>query len=234
MPSFVAGTSYDGYKYRIRVGTTTTNLTSGVCALYNDVDIITINVAPTCDVLPLQILQFNVQLKNNFATLYWKAKQETNLIGYTVERSNDGRNFISIGKLIAKGAQANEEQYFFNDDKPVYGKVYYRLRLSAVEGGTKFSDVLTVQPGQSNLFKVSNLVNPFAEKLSFQVTVDEIEQLDIQLLDATGRFILNNKRTVTKGTNVVMVEIPAHLKAGSYIIRIVSKYGVVNKPLQKQ
>lgn len=234
LPSFVAGTAYDGYKYRIRVGTTTTNLTSGACALYNDVDIITINVAPTCVVLPVEILQFNVQLKNDFAALYWKAKQEANLIGYTIERSTDGRNFTSIGMLTAKGAKANEEQYFFNDSKPVYGKVYYRLRLAAVEGGTKFSDVLTVQPGQSSLFKVSNVVNPFAEKLSFQVTVDETEQLDIQLLDATGRFVLNNKRTVTKGTNAVMVEVPSHLQTGSYILRIVSKYGVVNKPLQKK
>ncbi|MEJ8816821.1 hypothetical protein [Lacibacter sp. H407] len=234
LPSFIASSTYNGYKYRIRVGTSTTNLSSGSCALYNDVDIITINVQPSCAVLPVEILQFNVQLKNEFAVLHWKAKQEANLIGYTVERSTDGRNFTSVGMLTAKGAQSNEEQYFFNDTKLVYGKVYYRLRLSAVQGGTKFSNVLTVQPGQAKLFDVSNLVNPIASKLSFQVIVAEKEQIDVQLLDATGRFILTKKLAVSKGTNAMMLDVPDNLQPGSYIVRIVSRHGIVNKPVQKR
>lgn len=234
LPSFVAGTSYDGYKYRIRVGTTNTNLTSGACALYNDVDIITINVAPTCDVLPIELLQFNVQLKDDFAALYWKAKQESNLVGYIIERSTDGKTFKAIGMMTAKGALTNEEQYFFRDNEPVYGKVYYRLRLSAVGGGTKFSNVLAVQPGQVKLFDVNSLVNPFASQIAFQVTVPEKEQLDVQLFDATGRFITNKKMAVNKGSNAVVVDVPSYLQAGSYLVRIISKYGQVNKSIQKK
>lgn len=234
LPSFVAGTSYDGYKYRIRVGTTNTNLTSGACALYNDVDIITINVAPTCDVLPIELIQFNVQLKDDFAALYWKAKQESNLVGYTIERSTDGKTFKAIGTMTAKGALANEEQYFFRDNEPVYGKVYYRLRLSAVGGGTKFSNVLAVQPGQVKLFDVNSLVNPFASQIAFQVTVPEKELLDVQLFDATGRFITNKKLAVNKGSNAVVVDVPSYLQVGSYLVRIISKYGQVNKSIQKK
>lgn len=234
LPSFIAGTSYDGYKYRIRVGTTNTNLTSGACALYNDVDIITINVSPTCDVLPVEILQFNVQMKDGFATIYWKAKQEINLIGYTIERSSDGRNFEAIGTMPVKGALANEEQYFFRDNEPVYGKVYYRLRLSAIGGGTKFSNVLKVHPGYMKLFDVTNMVNPVRSQVVFQVTVPEKEELDVQLFDATGRFIANKKLAVNKGSNAVAIDVPSYLQAGSYLVRIISKYGHVNKSIQKK
>jgi trimeric autotransporter adhesin len=233
LPSFVAGASYDGYKYRIRVGTTTTNLTSGVCALYNDVDIITINVSPSCDVLPVEIIQFNVQLKNDYAQLFWKAKQENNLATYIIERSTDAVNFTSIGTLPVKGAQAIEELYLFNDMKPVYGKVYYRLRLSAVTGGTKFSNVLSVQPGQTKFFEVSNIVNPLVSKILFQVSIVEKEQIDVQLMDAAGRFILAKKIMINKGTNAVEVDVPANLQPGSYILRIISKHGTVSKPIQK-
>jgi len=234
LPSFVAGTSYDGYKYRIRVGTTNTNLTSGSCALYNDVDIITINVSPTCDVLPIEILQFNVQFKDGFAALYWKAKQETNLAGYTIERSSDGMNFKAIGMMPSKGALANEEQYFFRDNEPVYGKVYYRLRLSAVVGGTKFSNVLTVQPGNIKLFDVSNMLNPVTSQLLFEVMVPEKEQLDVQLFDATGRFIASKKLAVNRGSNAVVLDVPSYLQPGSYIVRVVSKHGIINKSIQKK
>lgn len=234
LPSFVAGTSYDGYKYRIRVGTTTTNLTSGVCALYNDVDIITINVEPTCAVLPVEILQFNVQLKDDHSFLTWKAKQELNLTNYIIERSNDGINFISIGKVDVKGAGMLEVQYMFTDIALVYGKVYYRLRMAATEGGTKFSNVLFVQPGQLKLFEVSNIVNPITSKLSFQVTTYQSEKVDIQLMDRAGRSILNRKLNINKGGNAILLDVPSQLQTGSYLLRIVSKNTVINRVIQKK
>lgn len=233
LPSFVAGTAYDGYKYRIRVGTTTANLTSGVCALYNDVDIITINVEPTCEVLPVEILRFNVQLKDDFSYLTWKAKQELNLTDYIIERSNDGVNFISIGKVDVKGAGILEAQYMYTDKTPVYGKVYYRLRMTATEGGTKFSNVLFVQPGQLKLFEVSNLVNPVASKLSFQVATYQNEEVGIQLMDGAGRSILNRKLNINKGSNAILLDVPSQLQTGSYLLRIVSKNAVINKVIQK-
>lgn len=233
LPSFVAGTSFDGYKYRIRVGTTTTNLTSGVCALYNDVDIITINVQPSCAVLPVELLQFNVQLKGDLSLLTWRTKQEINLVGYSVERSTDGKTFTEIGKVAAKGALNNEVQYMFTDMTAVYGKVYYRLRMTSTEGGSKFSNVLFVQPGQQKLFEVNNIVNPISSKLSFQVITYQNEQIDLQLMDGTGRLVLSKKLNVNKGSNAIMLDVPSHLKAGSYLLRIVSNTGLVNKILQK-
>lgn len=233
LPSFIASSGYNGYKYRIRVGTSTTNLSSGSCALYNDVDIITINVQPSCAVLPVEILQFNVQLKDNLSLLTWKTKQEINLVGYTIERSTDGKTFEAIGKVIAKGALNNEVQYMFTDMKAVYGKVYYRLRMTSTEGGSKFSNVLFVQPGQQKLFEVSNIVNPINSKLSFQVSTYQNEQIDVQFMDGTGRFILNKKLTINKGSNAIIVDVPSQLQAGSYLLRIISKNGVTNKIIQK-
>jgi uncharacterized repeat protein (TIGR01451 family) len=233
LPSFIASSGYNGYKYRIRVGTSTTNLSSGACALYNDVDIITINVQPSCAVLPVEILQFNVQLKDDLSLLSWKTKQEINLVGYMVERSTDGKNFTAIGKVAAKGAMADEVQYLFTDMTPVYGKVYYRLRMTATEGGSKFSNILFVQPGQQKLFEVSNIVNPISSKLSFQVTTHQSEQVDLQLMDGAGRSILNRKLNINKGSNAIMVDVPSALQSGSYLLRIVSKNGVINKVIQK-
>lgn len=233
LPSFIASSTYNDYKYRIRVGTSTTNLSSGSCALYNDVDIITINVQPSCAVLPVEILQFNVQLKDDLSLLTWKTKQEINLVGYSIERSTDGKNFTAIGKVAAKGALAEEVQYMFTDMTLVYGKVYYRLRMTATEGGSKFSNVLFVQPGQQKLFEVGNIVNPISSKLSFQVTTYQSEQVDLQLMDGTGRSILHRTLNINKGSNAITLDIPSQLPTGSYLLRIVSKNAVVNKVIQK-
>jgi uncharacterized repeat protein (TIGR01451 family) len=236
LPSFVASDSYNGYKYRIRVGTSITNLSSGSCALYNDVDIITINVSPTCIVLPAEILQFNVQLKNTFSQLTWTSRNEQGLKSYTVERSTDGINFTAAGTIDAKGntSFAEVQQYGFKDVVPVQGKVYYRLRLTGNEGAVKFSHVLNVQQEQAKLFEINNVVNPINTKLSFHVVTDQPEQLDVQLLDGMGRAVLKQKVSADKGTNAFSIDVPAHLQAGTYLLRVVSKNTVVNKVLQKK
>nr|WP_294907536.1 hypothetical protein [uncultured Lacibacter sp.] len=233
LPSFVAGTSYDGYKYRIRVGTTNTNLSSGSCALYNDVDIITLGVSPSCDVLPVEVVQFNAQLKDALAVLTWKAKQEMNLLGYTIERSADGKLFTAIGTVNAKGTGTAEVQYMFTDKTPVIGKQFYRLRLTSVEGGSRFSNILFVQPGQTKLFDVHNLVNPFNSKLAFQVTTAESGLIDVQLIDGAGRVTLSKKLPVQKGSNAVLLDVPSQLQTGTYLLRIVSTHGVINKVIQR-
>lgn len=233
LPSFIATNAYDGYKYRIRVGTSNTNLSSGSCALYNDVDIITIGVSPSCVALPVEVVQFNAQLKDVLAVLTWKAKQEMNLAGYTIERSTDGKHFTAIGTMNAQGTGAAEVQYMFTDKTPVSGKQFYRLRLTAVQGGSRFSNILFVQPGQAKLFDVHNVVNPFNSKLSFQVTTAESGVIDVQLIDGAGRVTVSKKLSVQKGSNAVLIDVPSQLQSGTYLLRIVSTYDVINKVIQR-
>lgn len=234
LPSFLASNANNGYRYRIRVATTTTNLSTDACALYNNTDIITINVSPTCDILPAQILQFNVQLKENRASLLWKVKQENNLLAYIVERSSDGNKFEPIGTLAARGALQNEEQYLFNDPKLVAGKMYYRLKMTGIDGVAKYSNILSVSPGQQQNFALSNLVNPFVNRLSFQLDTYQNGPVDVQLTDASGRLIMQKKILTVKGVNAIVIEAPASLQQGSYLLRVVSETGVINRVIQKQ
>lgn len=234
LPSFLASNANNGYRYRIRVATTTTNLSTDACALYNSTDIITINVSPSCDVLPAQILQFNIQLKENKSNLLWKVKQENNLLAYVVERSNDGNNFSAIGTLAARGALHNEEQYLFNDPALVTGKVYYRLKLTGIDGAIKYSNILSVSAGQQQIFAITNLVNPFVNRLSFQLNTYLDGPVDVQLTDASGRLIIQKKMMAVKGMNAIVVNAPGELQKGTFFLRVVSDAGVVNKVIQKQ
>jgi hypothetical protein len=187
-------------------------------------------------VLPAEILQFNVQLKNTFSQLTWTSRNEQGLKSYTVERSTDGINFTAAGTIDVKGntSFAEVQQYGFKDLVPVQGKVYYRLRLTGNEGAVKFSHVLNVQQEQAKLFEINNVVNPINTKLSFHVVTDQPEQLDVQLLDGMGRAVLKQKVSADKGTNAFSIDVPAHLQAGTYLLRVVSKNTVVNKVLQKK
>lgn len=231
-PSLIASAGMTGYKYRIKTATSLANLSSTSCSVYNTVDVITITVNSGCSVLPAELLSFSAQLKNGFTELRWISKQEQSLQQYDVERSNDGKDFIKIGTVAARGGTA-EESYSFTDLDAVSGKVYYRLRLVAAANSTyKFSNILSV--AAEGDFGLSNLVNPFNAKISFQLTVLQNQVADVQLMDASGKPVYQKKMNVNKGSNALNIETPVHLQSGNYLLRVILQEGIVHKLIQKQ
>lgn len=234
LPSFLATPAVDGFRYRIRTSTSLSNIGVQNCAVYNNTDVVTVDVHPTCDVLPAQVTALNAELKNKYAVVKWKVKNELSLSAYTVERSDNAVQFKAIGVVFAKGTLTGEEQYLFNDPVPVTGKVYYRLKLISKEDVVKYSDMVSVTPGQQQNFMITNLVNPFESRLSFQLETYLNGFVDVQLADASGRLIMQRKVQVVKGVNAISLDVPANLQKGIYILRVKSEAGTINKTIQKQ
>jgi trimeric autotransporter adhesin len=236
IPTFIATGAMNGYQYRIRAATTSANLAVDNCSIYNSTDIITINVNPSCDVLPVDLLRFAVHLKNNeYSQLSWVMKNENGLLRHEVQRSEDGINFRTIGTVNAFNRNTEAENYSFADPLAISGKAYYRIK---VIGGNNdaytYSKILSVSTNQKNRFEINNLVNPFHSNLSFQLTSSTNEEISVELMDAIGRPVLQQKMLITKGANAMNINVPAHLQNGSYLLRIVSQAGVIHKVIQKQ
>jgi trimeric autotransporter adhesin len=233
VPTFLATAAIDGYMYRIRTATSLANLSVDNCSIYNSTDIITINIHPTCDVLPAQLLKFNAQLNNAKTTLLWTAKEDA-ITGYEVERSTDGVNFSFVGYVDAKGIAGVDASYSLTDPVAITGKTYYRLKLLNTSGNHTYSNTITVTLLQNQRMDISNLVNPFRERISFQLNAVKNEEVKLQLLDAVGHPVYSSKLKVLKGSNAVAFEVPQHLAKGTYVLRIVSAADVINKIIQKQ
>jgi trimeric autotransporter adhesin len=233
VPTFIANAAIDGYMYRIRTATSLANLSVDNCSIYNSTDIITINIHPTCDVLPTKLLKFNAQLNNAKTTLLWTAKEDA-ITGYEVERSTDGVNFSFVGYVDAKGIAGVDASYSLTDPMDITGKTFYRLKLLNTSGNHTYSNTITVTLLQNQRMDISNLVNPFRERISFQLNAVKNEEVRLQLLDAVGHPVYSSKLKVLKGSNAVAFEVPQHLAKGTYVLRIVSAADVINKIIQKQ
>lgn len=233
-PSLLATTSTAGHRYRIRVATTASGL-SNSCAVFNTDETIVINLASSgCAILPAELLKFNVELNGDKSVLTWKTKDES-LKGYEVERSNDGVHFSFIGFVNAKGINRSETSYLFNDPVAVLGKVYYRLKMvSFATGSNKYSNTLSVTVNPQQKFEITNLVNPFISTVNFQLTAYRNETVELQLTDALGHAVVSKKIAVNKGANAVSFNVPQSLAKGSYLLRVVSPSGSVQKIIQKQ
>lgn len=229
VPTFIANSSMDGYMYRIRTATAIGNMSNDNCSIYNSTDIITINIDPDCVPLNAEVLNFNIRLNNSKAQLAWYSRNEDGLLRYEVEKSKDGRNFSYVGTVTAKGS--GSASYLFNDAEDISTKTYYRLKLVSNNTST-YSNILSVSNIKSAI-EITNLINPFGSEVSFQLLTSATEEVQVQVLDALGHQIISKKMMVNKGSNAIRMELPVNLQRATYLLRVVSASGTINRIIQK-
>lgn len=232
LPSFLADTSYNGYKYRVRVATTITNLSSGACAVYNSVDMITLAVLDTCHNLSIGIEDFKARVVNEKVKLQWKAIAEKDDYHFSIERSNDAVLFSAIGSVAGSGP--SWQSYMFTDQELLSHKRYYRVKLISRSGLEKISSVAVIEGTGKGVFVITSVVNPFDTKISFSLSAPRNEEVELQIKDMTGRLLKGEKINAVKGSSMVDISLSGSLQKGNYILQLISSSGVLNKIIQKQ
>jgi Secretion system C-terminal sorting domain/Carbohydrate binding domain len=140
----------------------------------------------TTATIPVELMAFNVNQNNNNKTvdLNWQVAQELRLKDYTVQRSLDGKKFDDISVVSAKNSPAMT-QYAFQDESPINGANYYRLKINEQDGTFKYSAIQSAMIG-SNKGSVSVEPNPTTGLIQLK-NADAFESLDVY--DLNGRIV---------------------------------------------
>ena len=112
--------------------------------------------------LPLNLTSFKGSLLENSTRLVWSSSNEVNVKDFSIERSNDGRNFNSIGTVEAKNI--TNASYTFSDFSPSLGSNYYRLKMNDKDGLFKYSYVVVINNRKSQ--SLSLFPNPAVNDLN--------------------------------------------------------------------
>lgn len=179
--------------------------------------------------LPVQLVSFKGAVQpDNRALLTWQTAQELNSLYFDVQRSRDGQQFTSIGKVGAAGTTHNSRVYQALDVNPLAGPTYYRLRQVDTDSATQYSSVVVLRPGNGKSEAgISVYPNPATGSEStpaLQVALKGLEgrQLTLQLFDATGRIVASQ---VLPAVSAAYYETPLPrptrgLSAGVYLVRV--------------
>jgi hypothetical protein len=150
-----------------------------------DVDVKAALIGFPATILPVQLLDFTATLSTSGTVhLSWRTMQEKDNDHFTLERASDGIHFETIAKIRAKEASALENQYGFEDPKPLQGMNYYRLVQFDTDGKPTYSNVRQVQvTGRSRL--ISIYPNPVSDA---SVTIERPtdEPVSYVLVNAAG------------------------------------------------
>jgi hypothetical protein len=129
--------------------------------------------------LPLELLYFDGQLVKDKVELEWMTAFEQNVDKFEVERSADAVHFNPIASVSAKGNSSENTHYNFDDNEPLTGISYYRLKSIDRDASFTYSDIITIRN--------ETVVPPF--QISPNPAVNTIQVT----VESAGKYILINE-----------------------------------------
>ncbi len=228
--NYLLGSANTLILYRIKVASSGANISSSNCSFVSmtskTVHAINCNI-----VLPVVLSSFSGQLQNGFANLQWTGSNESADTKYVVERSNNQSDFTAVGTVDGQSAAGAGAVYHFIDPKMVAGPTYYRIRTTS--GGLfKYSNIVLLSNSLLD-FSFNSLVNPFTDKISFDIVSPDNDRASILLVDAYGRVVKKQDLFITKGLNSVVLPDLNGLSSGMYALRVQCAGRLICKPVIK-
>ena len=154
----------------------------------------------TSVVLPVELINFQVQNSERQSYLTWQTVSEINNEGFEIEWSVDNRNWENIGFTAGAGDSFEKQSYEFIHNRPVSGINYYRLKQMDFDGVFEYSNTVSVDFPTQKPENLKLFPNP-TETGTFTVALptSDFESAELNLFDLTGQLIysqlLNNSQT---------------------------------------
>jgi hypothetical protein len=150
-----------------------------------DAWLIGVSALNTLITLPVGISSFTAQPQQHTVDLQWTTATEQNSSYFTVEHSQDGTNWTSIGQVTAAGNSQNLLQYNYVDRQPMTGANYYRLQEVADDGSSVYSPIRMVN-FTGTATTISWYPNPTHDRLTLTST-SNLQSITLTTLD--GRIL---------------------------------------------
>ncbi|HVM86793.1 MAG TPA: discoidin domain-containing protein [Puia sp.] len=164
--------------------------------------------------LPVQLLSFMGQnIDNQYVLLRWSTASESGNDHFEVESSANGTDFKQIATVEGAGNSTIIQNYSAQDNKPVDGINYYRLKQVDMDGKPNYSIIIVVRFGASKAPVV------FPNPTYAMVTIMQGQQpiKEITLYDVVGKPV---KHIVNSATSSSVLISLSNIASGVYIIKI--------------
>jgi hypothetical protein len=187
----------------------------------------TYNLMITGNALPVTLAEFKGERMGTANKLSWVTSTESNNRGFDLERSVDGRTYSAIAHIASKAENGNSNtalNYQYNDEKPVAGSNYYRLKQIDKDGKFTYSGVVLLKSRITAVTLSSVYPNPARTELNMIIGSPAAEKVTIQVTDLTGKVVMQHSTQLAIGDNQVQLNVQS-LAQGTYVIKAVCANG---------
>ncbi len=140
--------------------------------------------------LPVELTSFTAITNGKGVIINWSTATELNNLGFEVQRSYEGADFVTVGMVYAKGTTTDRTEYSYIDKNLVDGKYYYRLKQVDYNGSYEYSDVVEIEWRAFNSYLLEqNWPNPFNPSTTIGFGIQNKSNVTITVLNLIGEEV---------------------------------------------
>jgi hypothetical protein len=187
---------------------------------------------PGSSPLPIELLSFDAKPNDNHVDLNWTTATEINNDFFTIEKSTDASTFESVGTVKGAGNSNTVLNYSMEDNNPVKGISYYRLKQTDFDGKFTYSNTRAVKFDYEN-FTFNIFPNPTTvENINLSFKENSNEEILVVVYDANGKKDFSKTIIIQANGNNIYPLDPSHkLSPGIYMITATSDQSIYSKKL---
>ncbi len=147
------------------------------------------------DVVPVELVYFNIKRVNKSIHLEWETATENNNRGFFIERnSNNSDKWTSLGFVEGHGTTSLPHKYSFIDyNLSVTGEYVYRLKQLDFDGSSTYSVLksLNISNMPQKFELKQNFPNPFNFETKIEFSLPKNCFVTIEISDTNGKIVKN-------------------------------------------
>lgn len=175
--------------------------------------------------LPVELISFNGKLINDKVKLTWKTASEINSDYFLVQRSIDGINFETIGKVSAQGNSSSIVNYDFVDTNPTEGNNYYRLKQVDYNREYEYFKTVVINTLNGNsISRVNVFPNPANGVINLSFNQAHLGLSSLIIFDERGRKVYIKEVNISEDINEFSIDV-SDLAIGLYTVVVKSQNG---------
>jgi cytochrome c peroxidase len=180
--------------------------------------------------VPIELLSFSGQFKDNKVVLAWQTASELNNDYFTIEKSLDGNKWTEIGQKKGASNTKSIQNYTFEDTNLAEGRQYYRLKQTDFNKKSTYSKVISVQFDVVNTPKIRVFPNPATHQVTVSLDgFNEGNNTELQLINTLGQVVFAKKNVKNQAELIDLSNFPS----GQYVVLIKSNGQVASRKLIK-
>lgn len=170
--------------------------------------------------LPVALLYFKGEINENANLLTWATASEISNDYFTIEKSEDGKEFTLLVKIKGNGTTSSALNYAYKDEE-VYGKsYYYRLVQTDFNGKRTLHPIVYISRAHQggNAIKVGP--NPFNNTLVIHFNTPYDQIVAICIFNQYGKIVSNGQFKALHGHTTFEYRVEESLPKGIYYLKV--------------